>query len=154
MGTVGCLPWRKPGRSRDEKPCFDICLKSLVVVVCLLNGYYCIRTLPPRFPPARQLLSSGTAAAIAALEASSEQVEVEGISSKGAAPLTDGPFQFPRIIHQTVEDKSNVSCEALSCMKTWMDLNPGYEHRLVDAAGRREFVATNFPEVRSRALGT
>lgn len=82
------------------------------------------------------------------LPASSCAVRVEDISSWAGAGLTEGPYTFPKIIHQTVEDKGNVSCEALACMQTWMDMNPGYEHRLVDAAERHDFVATYYPEVR------
>lgn len=86
--------------------------------------------------------------AAALLAASSCAVKVEDVSSWASAGLTEGPFVFPKIIHQTVEDKGNVSCEALACMQTWMDMNPGYEHRLVDAAERHQFVATYYPEVR------
>jgi mannosyltransferase OCH1-like enzyme len=170
MGAIGVLPRSKPLSLSNggDKKSSNFWLKSLVVAVCLLNAYYCLKSLHPSCPPVRQLLSSGEAAATAALAASSEQqllvnelreqqqqqpvlgscgAKVEDISSWAAAPLTDGPFHFPRIIHQTIEDKDNVSCEALACMQTWMDMNPGYEHRLVDAAERREFVATYYPEV-------
>jgi len=144
-------------------------MKVLVVVVCLLNVYYCLSSLRPSCPPVRQLLSTGAAAAAAALEgnlprqmlgqyeqqdeqqglqqSSACAVKVEDISSWASAGLNDPPFQFPRIIHQTVEDKNNVSCESLACMQTWMDMNPGYEHRLVDAKDRHDFVATYYPEV-------
>lgn len=151
-------------------------LKGLVVVVCCLNAYFCITSLRPSCPPVRQLLSTSTAAAAAtaaSFDASTEQhlpgqqqegqalmqagalsgscpVKVEDISSWANAGLNDPPFAFPKIIHQTVEDKSNVSCESLACMQTWMDMNPGYEHRLVDAKDRHEFVATHYPEVRER----
>lgn len=143
-------------------------MKVLVVAVCLLNVYYCLSSLRPSCPPVRQLLSTGAAAAAAALEgnlprqmlgtdeqqgeqqvlqASACAVRVEDISSWANSGLNDPPFQFPRIIHQTVEDKNNVSCESLACMQTWMDMNPGYQHRLVDAKDRHDFVATYYPEV-------
>ena len=147
-------------------------LKILVVVVCGLNAYFCVSALRPSCPPVRELLSTSAAAVTAAaLGATSTQyllgqqaeqqqglpsasagscpVKVEDISSWANAGLNEPPFQFPKIIHQTVEDKSNVSCESLACMQTWMDMNPGYEHRLVDAKERHEFVATHYPEVRA-----
>lgn len=173
---MGVLPRSKPPSfgSTDGKHSSGAAMKLLVVAVCLLNAYYCLSSLRPSCPPVRQLLSSSEAAATAALEASSQQqllasqlqqhqqalqqqalptgtcaVKVEDISSWASAGLTEGPFHFPKIIHQTVEDKHNVSCESLACMQTWMDMNPGYEHRLVDAKERHEFVATYYPEVSS-----
>jgi mannosyltransferase OCH1-like enzyme len=151
-------------------------IKVLVVSVCLLNAYYCLTSMGPSCPK-QLLGSGEAAAAAAmqatmqqhghalvgshaeqqqqldgepaALNnpASTCAVKVEDISSWAHAPLDEPPFRFPKIIHQTVEDKSNVSCESLACMQTWMDMNPGYEHRLVDAQERHEFVATYYPEV-------
>lgn len=170
---MGVLPRSKAPNfgSSDGKQSSGGWMKALVVAVCLLNAYYCLSSLRPSCPPVKQLLSSSEAAATAALEASSENqvlesqlhqheqqqqlaggacgVRVEDISSWAGAGLSEGPFHFPKIIHQTVEDKNNVSCEALACMQTWMDMNPGYEHRLVDAKERHEFVATYYPEVSS-----
>lgn len=124
-------------------------MKALVVVVCLLNAYYCLSSLRPACPPVRQLLSTGEEAASAALEANTKAalqaatsatqqqlqqailssgscpVKVEDISSWANAGLNQPPFHFPKIIHQTVEDKNNVSCESLACMQTWMEMNPG-----------------------------
>lgn len=57
------------------------------------------------------------------------------------------PFRFPKIIHQTVRDKHNISCEALASMRSWRDLNPGYEHRLSDDKDCEDFVAENYPEI-------
>ncbi|KAF8055599.1 och1 [Scenedesmus sp. PABB004] len=73
-------------------------------------------------------------------------------SARGGGP----PFVFPRIIHQTVEDKFNISCEVLECMATWRALNPGYEHRLYDAAEREALVREHYPELLPvyRALST
>lgn len=39
------------------------------------------------------------------------------VSSWTRASAAQPPFQFPRIIHQTVEDKYNISCEVLECMQ-------------------------------------
>jgi hypothetical protein len=39
------------------------------------------------------------------------------VSSWARATAAQPPFQFPRIIHQTVEDKYNISCEVLECMQ-------------------------------------
>jgi hypothetical protein len=39
------------------------------------------------------------------------------VSSWARASAAQPPFQFPRIIHQTVEDKYNISCEVLECMQ-------------------------------------
>ncbi|WIA20283.1 hypothetical protein OEZ85_006116 [Tetradesmus obliquus] len=69
------------------------------------------------------------------------------VSSWTRASAAQPPFQFPRIIHQTVEDKYNISCEVLECMQTWKDMNPGYEHRLYDAKDREDFVTSHYPEV-------
>jgi hypothetical protein len=167
MGA-GFLPRSKApdGGSRQS----NAWIKALVVALALLNAYYVISGLRPGCPPVRQLLSTGEAAAAVALQATSSQqplllqqqvaqqqpfavqtascaVKVEDISSWAHAGHNEPPFTFPKFIWQTVEDKSNVSCEALACMQTWMDMNPGYEHRLVDAKERHEFVATYYPEV-------
>jgi mannosyltransferase OCH1-like enzyme len=177
MGAAGLLPRNKAPfyHNSDAKPSSNTWVKALIVVMCCLNAYYCISSLQPSCPPIRQLLSTGEAAATAALEATTRQhlfdadnaaqeqqqqfpaavesscaVKVEDISSWASTGLTEGPFQFPKIIFQTVEHKANVSCEALSCIQTWMDMNPGYEHRLVDAAERRQFVADHYPEVRGK----
>jgi hypothetical protein len=39
------------------------------------------------------------------------------VSSWARASAAQPPFHFPRIIHQTVEDKYNISCEVLECMQ-------------------------------------
>jgi hypothetical protein len=102
--------------------------------------------------PEAALLSDGESPQLPDLS-SRCTVKVEDVSSWASAGLAQPPFAFPRIIHQTVEDKGNVSCESLSCMQTWMEMNPGYEHRLVDAKERREFVATYYPEVSAKRGG-
>ncbi|KAF6258207.1 nucleotide-diphospho-sugar transferase [Scenedesmus sp. NREL 46B-D3] len=73
--------------------------------------------------------------------------KLRDVSSWVRASAAQPPFQFPKIIHQTVEDKYNISCEVLECMQTWKDMNPGYVHRLYDAKDREDFVARHYPEV-------
>lgn len=82
--------------------------------------------------------------------------KVRDINTWAALKPAQGPFQFPKIIHQTVEDKNNISCEVLECMQTWKQRNPEHEHRLYDAKDRLEFVRSNYPELLSVyvALGT
>ena len=51
----------------------------------------------------------------------------------------------PRLIHQTVADKRNMSCEAAANVARWKALNPGHAHRLWDDAEARAFVAERYP---------
>jgi hypothetical protein len=51
----------------------------------------------------------------------------------------------PRLIHQTVADKGNMSCEAAANVARWKALNPGHTHRLWDDAEARAFVAERYP---------
>ncbi|KAF8072586.1 RNA methyltransferase [Scenedesmus sp. PABB004] len=66
------------------------------------------------------------------------------------------PYAFPRLIHQTVEDRASMSCQVRESVQTWVDQNPGYVHRLYDAADREAFVAEHFPQLLDlyRALPT
>lgn len=82
--------------------------------------------------------------------------KVRDINSWLSAGPTQAPFEIPQIIHQTVEDKHNISCEVLECMQTWKDMNPGYEHRLYDARDRDQFIRKHYPELHSvyQALST
>lgn len=60
----------------------------------------------------------------------------------------EAPYHFPRIVHQTVKNKSNLACEVVDGMVSWRDKNPGYEHKLFDDKDCDDFVAENYPEVR------
>eukprot|EP00879_Flechtneria_rotunda_P009840 GHRR01010292.1.p1 GENE.GHRR01010292.1~~GHRR01010292.1.p1 ORF type:complete len:509 (+),score=117.61 GHRR01010292.1:663-2189(+) len=73
--------------------------------------------------------------------------KIRDVSSWTRVGLAKPPFQFPKIIHQTVEEKYNISCEVLECMQTWKDMNPRYEHRLYDAKDRADFIEQYYPEV-------
>ena len=42
------------------------------------------------------------------------------------------PYHFPKLIHQTVANKRNLSCEEITNINSWKDLNPGYKHILYD----------------------
>lgn len=57
------------------------------------------------------------------------------------------PFKLPKLIHQTVEDRRNMSCQVRESIQTWIDMNPGYSHKLYDAQDRIEFVQRHYPEL-------
>lgn len=56
-------------------------------------------------------------------------------------------YSFPKIIHQTVKDKHQLSCEQKQWMETWRDLNPGYEHRIYDDHDCLQFVIKYHPHI-------
>ena len=39
----------------------------------------------------------------------------------------EAPYHFPRIVHQTVKNKSNLACEVVDGMASWRDKNPGWD---------------------------
>lgn len=49
-------------------------------------------------------------------------------------------LRFPKLIHQTVRNKSRLSCEEKRVIQSWKTLNPGYTHQLWDDADMREFM--------------
>jgi hypothetical protein len=57
------------------------------------------------------------------------------------------PYILPKFIHQTVEDRATMSCQVRESVQTWIDMNPGYIHRLYDARDRLEFVQQHYPEL-------
>lgn len=57
------------------------------------------------------------------------------------------PYILPRFIHQTVEDRTTMSCQVRESVQTWIDMNPGYVHRLYDARDRLEFVQQHYPQL-------
>eukprot|EP00877_Chromochloris_zofingiensis_P011228 jgi/Chrzof1/6359/Cz18g05180.t1 len=52
---------------------------------------------------------------------------------------------LPRIIHQTVKNRSLVPCDAIPLMSSWPAKNPGFEYWLHDDADCHKLVAQNFP---------
>ena len=61
-----------------------------------------------------------------------------------AHPVSTSRF-VPRLIHQTVADKRNLSCEAAANIASWVTLNPRHTHKLWDDAEARAFVAARYP---------
>ncbi|KAF6250323.1 nucleotide-diphospho-sugar transferase [Scenedesmus sp. NREL 46B-D3] len=57
------------------------------------------------------------------------------------------PYIIPKFIHQTVEDRTAMSCQVRESVQTWIDMNPGYVHRLYDARDRLEFVQQHYPQL-------
>lgn len=57
------------------------------------------------------------------------------------------PYMLPKFIHQTVEDRTTMSCQVRESIQTWIDMNPGYTHRLYDAQDRFKFVQQHYPEL-------
>lgn len=57
------------------------------------------------------------------------------------------PYIVPKLIHQTVEDRSSMSCQARESIQTWIDMNPGYTHKLYDAKDRVAFVREHYPQL-------
>lgn len=55
--------------------------------------------------------------------------------------------RFPRLIHQTVRNKSHLSCQQRSVIASWARLNPGYSHVLWDDADMRAFMARFYPQL-------
>jgi hypothetical protein len=69
-------------------------------------------------------------------------------------PGYDGPpYILPKFIHQTVEDRTAMSCQVRESVQTWIDMNPGYVHRLYDARDRLEFVKQYYPQLLDLFLG-
>jgi hypothetical protein len=56
------------------------------------------------------------------------------------------PFMFPKLIHQVVQDKCNLSCEVKESIHSWIDMNPGYTHVLYDTSDMLAFVKQHYNE--------
>jgi mannosyltransferase OCH1-like enzyme len=54
---------------------------------------------------------------------------------------------FPKIIHQTVANKANLSCQQRQVISSWKQLNPHYHHRLWDDQEMRDFMLQHYPEM-------
>lgn len=48
--------------------------------------------------------------------------------------------RFPRLIHQTVVNKSRLSCEEKRVIESWKRLNPNHTHQLWDDEDMRKFI--------------
>lgn len=55
--------------------------------------------------------------------------------------------RFPKLIHQTVKNKSHVSCQEQEVITLWKQLNPGYTHTLYDDSDIRAFVEQHYPQL-------
>lgn len=82
--------------------------------------------------PAIQQLDTGTSTPTT----SSSSALEEAAQNASAGP----PFRLPKLIHQTVINKSRLSCEEKNVIDSWKRLNPGYTHRLWDDQDIREFM--------------
>eukprot|EP00882_Tetradesmus_deserticola_P011747 GHRQ01012429.1.p1 GENE.GHRQ01012429.1~~GHRQ01012429.1.p1 ORF type:complete len:265 (+),score=28.99 GHRQ01012429.1:96-890(+) len=58
-----------------------------------------------------------------------------------------GPTRFPKLIHQTVKSKAQLSCQQRKVIASWRALNPGYSHRLWDDADIQRFMQQFYPEL-------
>jgi hypothetical protein len=57
------------------------------------------------------------------------------------------PYILPKLIHQTVKDKSSMSCEVQDSIQSWIDMNPGYTHILYDDTDLLDFVKEHYPDL-------
>lgn len=55
--------------------------------------------------------------------------------------------RFPKLIHQTIKNKSHVSCQEQDIISRWKKLNPGYTHQLYDDDDIQNFVQQHYPEL-------
>eukprot|EP00879_Flechtneria_rotunda_P016666 GHRR01017440.1.p1 GENE.GHRR01017440.1~~GHRR01017440.1.p1 ORF type:complete len:131 (+),score=12.77 GHRR01017440.1:405-797(+) len=53
--------------------------------------------------------------------------------------------RFPKYIHQTVKDKSKLSCQARKAIDSWKALNPGYTYKLWDDDDIKDFMVKFYP---------
>lgn len=56
-------------------------------------------------------------------------------------------FRLPKVIHQTVRDKGQLSCQQRKGIVSWKALNPGYSHRLWDDADIQRFMEQHYPDL-------
>eukprot|EP00877_Chromochloris_zofingiensis_P006738 jgi/Chrzof1/2317/Cz11g10230.t1 len=57
------------------------------------------------------------------------------------------PYLFPKLIHQTVKNKTRISCQEKASMQTWKTLNPGYQHIIYDDADLLNFMQKFYPDL-------
>jgi hypothetical protein len=80
--------------------------------------------------------------------AEAQQQPQQPLTQVSHVPDSKGPpHVLPKLIHQTVKDKNNMSCEAQESIQSWIDLNPGYTHILYDDADLLAFVMEHYPDL-------
>eukprot|EP00879_Flechtneria_rotunda_P002422 GHRR01002619.1.p1 GENE.GHRR01002619.1~~GHRR01002619.1.p1 ORF type:complete len:352 (+),score=66.11 GHRR01002619.1:92-1147(+) len=62
-----------------------------------------------------------------------------------SSDIGQGPYRFPKYIHQTVKDKSKLSCQARKAIDSWKALNPGYTYKLWDDDDIKDFMVKFYP---------
>lgn len=55
-------------------------------------------------------------------------------------------YRFPKVIVQTVKNKSAIPCEVLDNIKSWRDMNPGYRYMLFDNQDILRFMHKYHPQ--------
>eukprot|EP00877_Chromochloris_zofingiensis_P013705 jgi/Chrzof1/8589/Cz03g16170.t1 len=88
---------------------------------------------------------SSAAAAVAAVAAVA--MPCPASSSEGPMPARQPPFIFPKLIHQTVKNKTHMTCQQQESVQSWKAQNPGYEHTLYDDADIEAFVDRYYPDL-------
>jgi hypothetical protein len=54
-----------------------------------------------------------------------QRASVPGLQPKPNMP-GGPPYQWPKLIHQTVARREKLSCQEMTLMESWVKLNPGY----------------------------
>jgi hypothetical protein len=91
--------------------------------------------------------SSESAQAAAGLQEQPQQ-QLVGQPLVSDVPGYPGPpYILPKLIHQTVKDKSSMSCEVQESIQSWIDMNPGYTHILYDDTDLLDFVKEHYPDL-------
>lgn len=55
--------------------------------------------------------------------------------------------RYPKLIHQTIRNKSEITCSQQRNMNSWRRLNPGFQLKLWDDQDIRAFVNEHYPEL-------
>eukprot|EP00798_Chlamydomonas_sp_ICE-L_P011628 gene11628-34336_t len=54
---------------------------------------------------------------------------------------------IPRLVHMTVLNRDNVSCQMVTLVKEWMDMNPDYDLRVSDDVTMRQMMVDHYPKL-------
>lgn len=63
-----------------------------------------------------------------------------------ARNASTGSKLVPRLVHQTYKSRSALTERDVALMKTWSDMNPGWEMRFYDDEDCKRFVSEHFPD--------
>eukprot|EP00878_Enallax_costatus_P004173 GHUV01004402.1.p1 GENE.GHUV01004402.1~~GHUV01004402.1.p1 ORF type:complete len:472 (+),score=66.76 GHUV01004402.1:83-1498(+) len=67
--------------------------------------------------------------------------------AEATARLARRVVRFPKRIHQTVRNKTQLTCQQRKVVDSWKALNPGYIHQLWDDRDIREFMLQYYPDL-------